>query len=229
MKKNMRLLSLIFFPAMLSGCVSLEGSEGISSYPPEETRSLEVTIQTNDENLKVEYSNYTDSDVPFMDKFNEHISTGDFSGEIIVPREQRLSISAYGYDKVNYYTEGYTTVTPEDDEIKAEINIFAVAPKLREITSSLDSQQKTHLLRVLGLYDEAIASPRHLIETRHARAKSELDIFYRESETRYTELSQYMSKIDSIIYTATLPAVGGPPHFEKHQALMMVNKVRHAI
>lgn len=215
----------------LSGCVTQQ--RGIDLYKPDELRPLNIEIETNDQTLKVYYSNYTNFNLPYQRKFSQVISTGSFSGKINIPKGQNLFISAAEYDEVNFYTEGAAEVKPTDSSVAVKIEILEIRPELVKIISALDEKQKKELIHVIGLYKEAINAPRFLVSTLQSKAKTHFEIFHRDTDTKYTKLWSYLSRVDNLIDLATLPVAGGGVSYDNinklSQAERMLNTVLHSI
>lgn len=207
----------------LSGCSTPK--RGIDLYSPNEFRPLHVEIKTNDQSLKISYSNFLNSDVSFEKSFSQIITTGNFTGKVNVPRGQKLFISANDYDEVNFYTRGSAEVKATQNSITANIEILEVRPALTKIISTLSEQQKRDLINIVGLYDETIRSPRILVSQLHSKAQTHLGIFYRGTDTKYTELWSYFSRIDSLIDTTTLPNAGGGTSYADVQKISQAGRM----
>lgn len=214
----------------LSGCATPK--RGIELYNPSELRPLNVEIETNNQALKIFYSNYTNF-LPYEKKFSQTISIGSFSGKINVPKGQKLFISATEYDEVNFYTKGGIEVKPTDDSVTVKFELLDIRPALAKAISTLNEQQKKDLIQVIGLYKEATNAPQFLSSTFQEKAKTKLQIFYRETDTKYTQLGSYLSAINSLINLSRSPVAGGGisyANIEKiSQAERMLNTVLHAI
>lgn len=215
----------------LSGCAAPK--KGIELYEANELRPLHVEIKTNDQNLKVSYSNFINFGVPHQKRFSQVISIGDFAGKLNVPKGQKILISALDYDEAKFYTKGSAEVEPTENSITVKIEVLEVYPELAKTISTLNEKQKTDLISVVGLYSEAVKSPRYLVSSLHAKAKTHLDIFHRETDTKYTELWSYFSRINSLIELTMLPNAGGGASYADvqriSQAERMLNTVLRAI
>lgn len=213
----MRLLCLSIMAFVLSGCFSLQNGSlqtGIDLYKPEELRKLHVEIKTNNQDLEFSYSNHSNSGLHYSKKFNQLISIGDFSGEISVPKGQKLFISAGNYDQARLHVSGFASVEPTQNSIKLNFVAEDALTKLRDVINSLTEDQKSDLRVIVGLYQEAINSPRYLIDSLRSKAEAQLSVFYRETGTRDTFLQSYLSSMDFNIQLATMFNAGGGFSFD---------------
>lgn len=207
------IFKFLFLPitiVLLSGCAAhekkteIKPNTGISLYSEEEMRSVKVTIKTNDQNLNIVYSNFINSKIPKNKKFQEHISKGDFSGELKIPINQEILITANDYNDVDYYIKGFDIIKPADNNISINIESLEIYPALLKLLSNLSKEQKANLLMVLGLYEEAINSPKFIASSTKAKADAELRIFYLDNDLKHSLLGRYLSKIAFNIYLANL-------------------------
>lgn len=206
------IFKFLFLPitiVLLSGCAAhekkteIKPNTGISLYSEEEMRSVKVTIKTNDQNLNIVYSNFINSEIPNNKKFSEHISKGDFSGELKIPINQEILITA-DYNDVDYYIKGYNIIKPADNNISINIESLEIYPALLKLLSNLSKEQKANLLMVLGLYEEALNSPKFIASSKKAKADAELRIFYLDNDLQHSLLGSYLSKIAFNIYLVNL-------------------------
>lgn len=218
----MRSLCFTLIAFVLTGCISSPTETGlytpeelkplqtgIDLYTTEDLRPLHIEIKTSNQDLKFTYNNYGNAGLPENKRFSQSISTGDFSGEISVPKGQNIYISADNYDQVKFYITGSSFVAPTQNNVKLNFEVKSVNTKLRDIINSLTDEQKSDLRRIVGTYNEAISSPLILINTLHHKAETQLSIFFRETNTRGTFLQKYLSAMNQKLEFAMIPTKFG--------------------
>lgn len=223
----MKVFLVIALALTLLGCAAPK--KGLDLYSSDEIRSIKVDIITNNQDLEISYSNYIDDSIPRQKKFSKVISKGNFEGELEVPKGQTLFIYAKNPDKVGFYTTGEIKVNPTDKFVSGKIEINKVLPELIKIIKPLNEQQKRELLKIIGLFEETLNSPRYLVKSMQSRANSDLEIFYRDTGTKYTQLYSYFKSMDLIIDFAMLPNASGRASYEDvSKAKRMLSTLRIA-
>lgn len=181
----------------LTACVAGNIAHQQPAYAAEDLRPLELELTSNDGSLEFHYNNYNNRSLDHIKRVSGIIGTGSFTGEIMVPKGQAISIYGENPDISKYEVTGFRTVDPEVDSAKIHFEMIDARKQIRDEIEKLTDAQKVQVLKIAGLYDEVLNSPKYLAASARSRAYTELTVFLKETKTEWTPLGKYMKALDS--------------------------------